>query len=430
MNFLRINGIKTSGFWVSFYLFMSIVPFPMWIFPKSLIYFISLVSLVGLFVFWGVKRKLVITHFTLSVAVGLLVFLFYTTLPLFGRSFDWPTLLRFAPFLPMIFFMPKILFYAFLYFRKLNIVVAGFAIIIFFLLLVGIDLPYYKIDGFSLPMERGNDYYRLYGIVVSSTNTVYEIFGLTIARACGPYQEPGHFGIYLGIVLSIEKLLFEKVSKLPVIAGFLTFSPAFLAILLLIIAYDVILKRRFKFLLGLTGGLIFLFSVILVDSTMREVVYYLAIGRNFTSIEQAALDERAGNKALSGYKNFVDTNKVYTGMGVDWVNENYGVLSDFRGYIFRLGIIGFALSIILLLIIIFYKFNSHIVFLLLPIAILIHAHRFWMFTAPYIYILFFIGVQSSIYFNSISGKIPQLSKTRLTIGSRFSLTDSIEKHHS
>ena len=52
-----------------------------------------------------------------------------------------------------------------------------------------------------------------------------------LERICGVFAEPGHFGIYLGLMLAIEKFNFyEKRNLLLLITGFLTFSTAFYGI--------------------------------------------------------------------------------------------------------------------------------------------------------------------------------------------------------
>lgn len=388
---------------------MSINPFPMWIVPKSMVYLICLVMVMGFFFLLGFKKELVINKYNITLFFVLMLFLLFMTLPLFGRQFDWPPLLRFSSFPLLLFFPNRIHYLIYTYFRKLIIFTSGFAIIIFFLLLVGIELPYYKVDGFTEPMQFGDHFYRIYGVVVSSTNTVYEISGLSIARACGPFLEPGHFAIYIGIVLSIERVLYGKISKLPLIAGFLTFSPAFVAILFFIMVYDIVFRKNFKLLFLVSTFVFLLFGVIIANETMRNAIYYIAIGRNFSSVEDVTLDHRTSQRVLSAYNRFVHSDDFYTGMGVDWVNEKYGILSDFRGFIFRLGLIGFLLSI-LLLSVIFYGGRKKLLFLLIPIAILIHAHRFWMFTAPYIYLLMLLGKNSSTYWRFVGHNYLKKSK--------------------
>lgn len=377
---------------------MSIVPFPMWILPQGVVYRFSFLLLFVLSLKLFNEGKISINKYNLLIFFSLVFFYLYLILPITENTFDKGSLLRFASFFPLVFFSKKIHYEIFKYFRTIIIISSIFGILIFFLLLIGVDLPYYKIDGFSIPMQRNNDYYRLYGLVVSSTNTVYNFMGVNIARVCGPFQEPGHFAIFIGIVLSIEKFLWNKTSLLLVIAGFLTFSPAFIAIFALIISYDILLGKRFKLLLGLIFSFAILFGVIIQNQKVKDALYYISIGRNFSNIEEASLDSRTGEKALRAYNSFSKTKAIWTGKGEEWVNERYGVLSDYRGFVFRFGLLGLFLSV-LLSVVILTRAKKQVLFFFFPILVLIHAHRFWMFLGPYIYILFLIGISSYFYIN-------------------------------
>lgn len=391
--FRYIDLDKLVAILATFYLFMSIIPFPMWIIPRSPVYFFSIFSLFSLAIILGLEKRLVFNTYTAILFLVFSLFLTYHTLPMFGHPLDWQNFVRFLPLTAILFFPNTIHYLIFRYFRIIIIVSSVAGTIIFFILLTGIDLPYYKVDAFTVPMLRNNDYYRIYGLVVSSTNTVYDLFGLTIARVCGPFLEPGHFGIYIGTILAIEKVLYDKISKWPIVAGFLTFSPAFIIILMIIVFYDIIYSRRFTLLLGISVVVAIVWGVVITDEKVRDTIYFLSIGRNLNDIEGALLNERSGDIALGGYEKFAKTPKLYTGLGVNYVNERYGVLSDYRGYIFRLGLIGFSLSV-LLSIVILAKANNKMLFMLVPIVVLIYAHRFWMFTAPFFYLFMIVGIGS------------------------------------
>ncbi len=392
-NLRSFNTIDLAAFWGTFYLFFSMNPFPMWIIHPFIIYILNIIILFIVTLYLITQKKLNINAYTISLFSVLSIIILYLFLPISENVLTIGSLLRFLPFLFIVFFPLDVHFKIFKYFLKLIIFFSGFSILIFFLILIGIEPPYYKIDGFTLVMQNGNHYYSLYGLVVTATTTTYNIMGLTIARVCGPFQEPGHFAIYIGTILSIEKVLFNKLSKLPIIAGFLTFSPAFIIILILIILYDIIFQRKFKLLISIILSLTVLMTIVISNDVVKQSIFYLTIGRNFANTRGTSLNNRTKQRNIAAYKSFTKTKRIYFGKGPIWVSEHYGILSDYRGFIFRHGIIGFSLSILFILIILS-KANLRIFFLLFPIAVLILAHRFWMFTGPHIYLFMIIGISS------------------------------------
>lgn len=368
---------------VALYVFFTFRPFFTW-FPSPFIFFIP-VFLVILIYSWILveNNTLVITKKRLFVSLSILFFAVYIGTPLFSSSFNLFVLLKFVILLILSFFPVVIFRQAFLILRKLMIVFSVASIVLFLLLLFNINLPYYKIPGFTTVMENTNHFYRLYGIVVSSTNTVWPLYGFNIARMCGPFLEPGHFAIYLGLILSLEKYLSNKINPFLVIAGFLTFSPAFIFILTLIVAYDILFNKQVKLLVNLSIATIVVFSVVITSPIVRDAIYYMAIGRNFDNVDGNILDERSSSNAQRAYKAFIQTNDAWIGVGVEKSNEK-GMLADYRGFVFANGIIGIILSLSLSLQL-FFGMNKKSAFLLFPIFLIVFSHRSWMFYNTYIY---------------------------------------------
>jgi hypothetical protein len=378
------------------YLFLSIYPLPMWLIPNPPVYgiiFFCLFIISSLFFF---NNKIVVTPYSLIVLFSLLLLVLYFVLPISEPIINFGVLIRFSSLILIILLNDKIHFLTFKYFKDLIVFFSFFSIIIFLITLLGIELPYFRIEGFSLPMVGKDAYYKVYLFVVSSTNTIFNVMGITIARVCGPFLEPGHFAIYIGIVQVIEKILFGKINKILTIAGVLTFSPAYYIILVMIFLFDIFIKKRIKLLFTLSFSLLISMLTLSQNEIVKQAIYYITIGRNISHIKDASLDTRTSNIALNEYSRFSKTAKVYTGMGLEWANKNLKVLSDFRGFIYRHGIIGMILSVLAILIILS-RSNFNLFILLFSIAILIHAHRSWMFAGPYIYILLFIGVASNRY---------------------------------
>lgn len=359
----------------------------MWLLPlDSVTYFLLFLSIFLITNILYVNKELVFSKNRILLFFFLFTYLCVISLPLFGHSFEWGRIFHFAALFPIIFFPNLILYNIFKFFRKLLIFFSFFSIILFILILIGIKLPYYKIEGFTLPMQTNHDYYRLYGFIVSSTNTLWQYHGIIIARACGPFLEPGHFGIYIGIIISLEKILYNKINKILLITGFLTFSPAFLIILFFIEIYNFFILHKTKLLkYFFYATLVILSFTILVGSAFRQKIWHIAVERHLDK----GLNSRLLEKTLIAYNEFIKTSDIITGIGLKNL-EGIGVMSDFRGLIFKFGLIGLILTLLICFsILIRSKFKQ--LFLIVPIILLIYLHRSWMFEGPYMYIfiLFF-----------------------------------------
>ncbi len=364
------------------YLFLSFNPFVLWLLPAIATF--SAISILTFLIFYLflINRMLVVSIQRFFFICSFMLFATYITLHLPSRDFLWWKFVYFIPFFFILFFPHEVFVRIFLLFRKVIIFFSILAIILFVLLLFGVDLPYHRID------LRPTSYFKIYGLVVSSSNTIYQFMGFTIARACGPFLEPGHFGIYIGVTLAIERIYLKKISRIPVIAGLLTFSPAFLLIFMLLIFYDIIIQRKIKLLLFSAFFVITLFSVVLTNKYLREGLYYITIGRNQTATGDFELDSRVASYASLAWNAYIERGNILFGKGFRSLDK-IGALSDYRGVVYRFGIVGFIWTLLL----IFYfltNYNRRTLFLMLPIIILVFAHRAWMFDSAYFYIFLHI----------------------------------------
>lgn len=386
------------------YIFLSTNPFILWTLMPSVFYLLLILLIYPVSYMLGQLGELKYTQDRVALFFILAAFVLFSFLPINGRGFYWARILLFIPMFNIIFYSSDVYLKIFQIFKKLMIIISVFSILIFTLLLIGVNpesIPHYKVEGFTIPMLRKNDYYRIFGFIVSSTNTIYEFGGVTFARACGAFLEPGHFAIYLGITMSIDKLINNKINVLLLIAGFITFSPAFLIIFLLIIVYDIVIKRKFKLLIYISVVMLIILFVIVKDEVLREKLYYLAIERTIVDGIKETLDERTSKKAYYAYHNLMTAKDLVFGKGFKYV-EDLGVLSDVRGFLIKYGFIGLILSILInMTIFLRGKFRS--IFLFVPIIILIFLHRSWMYGSPYIYLLVFIGI--NIYHSGNANEI-------------------------
>ena len=386
-------------------LFVSLNPFLLWIIWPGYINIPVFIIVVGVTILLMISKKVEITTKKLFLTLFTFFFILQIGTPLFsGRGFELGKIITFLNFICILFFNSNILLNIFLKFRKLLIFFCWISLIVFFVTLVGIELPYYKIPAFSVVMTTSfeGSFYKLYGLVVSSTNTVYEFGGLTIARICGPFLEPGHFSIYIGILLVFEKIIFNKLSKVFVITGILTFSPTILIFLIFSWLYEMLFYKKygniFKYI---SLSIIFIGALyFLLDNIMGDVIY-LFIGRNFYDIDYLSLmdllNDRAGKNALIFYNYFIETPQVWYGRGVEYM-AGIGVLSDWRGIVFKYGILGLIFSILILLCIPFFSQKKLERLMVVLIIIAIYLHRSWMFESSFIYLILILGlVVKNIY---------------------------------
>ncbi|MGX1753729.1 hypothetical protein [Sphingobacterium sp. NPDC055346] len=387
-------GTIASYLWTIF-LFLSFHPFILWIVWPGLVTFPVYISIYILTLLLLSRKELVFTHKRVFLFVIILAFAFQITLPIFTSNLDIGKLMSLMTFSLFTFYPNSVYLQVFNRFRKLMILFAISSIVLFVLLLLNIDLPYYRIEGFTLPMA-GGDYYRLYGFIVSSTNTLYNFGGLTFARACGPFLEPGHFGIYLGLVLCGEKILIGKTNLWLNIAGFFTFSPAFILIFLLLIFYDFIVLKQFK---NLKVYLIILLSIVIlilnISPEMRENIWYLAVDRNVESEGDSVWDDRSDQNARVLYDKLSKTPEIIVGKGTEFLAD-IGMLSDLRGFILKHGLLGLFLSFLICIVILSRAKKLSQLWIYLPVIVLVFSHRSWMFEAAYIYMLISIIISGSI----------------------------------
>lgn len=106
-------------------------------------------------------------------------------------------------------------------FLKANYIIAVLSILLFFLLVLGFDLPF-----FSFTKIDGRDHYFYF---IGASNTLYNFEGVRALRIAGFADEPGAFAMMLNYFLFINEITLKSKKYRIVfsVAGFLTFSLAF-----------------------------------------------------------------------------------------------------------------------------------------------------------------------------------------------------------
>jgi len=315
------------------------------------------------------------------VLLAAIVFVGYITLPLFGREFLWARIFHFLSFFLFFLLSDKILYDKFKLWKKILIFFSLYALVIFFLFSLDIEVPHTIIeDSGKIPIGiRDKNFFRVYGLVVSSTNTLWKVGDMLIMRLCGPFAEPGHFGIFIGFTMLIDKFSGNKTNIILLTAGILTFSPAFLILLFIIELHQIVVNKRINLKLYLVLFLLISIITLYRGQEVIDRLFYISVERHKN------LDNRTVDRARLGFYAFSKTPSVYVGIGREKYKSYGGAVSDTRGMIFRYGIIGMTLSIFLIFLLLVGIKKKYAVFLL-GAVILVFAHRVWMFEYPYIYI--------------------------------------------
>lgn len=364
------------------------------------------------------KNQLRITNKNLllfTVTLVLYVWISYKKMHNFGMFAAY--FINFIPLL-LIYFWPKTyLLKSYLLFRKLIIIVSIFASIISILILLGIAswLPYYVMPPQSGLHESLGYVYYVYGFIV----TINDPSHTQMFRACGILQEPGHFSIFLGFVYMIDRFIKQKQNWWVIICGILTFSGNFLLFVLFTeikVIVDNFLNHKlnvnkylnyFKYV-AILGSIGFILYVILPRS-ITDQFYYTLYERNLEKVFDAyqesgslegALDERVNDYGEFEYEHATTQEMIWGKVRRD----AEVVLSDYRGLILNLGIIGLCMIAILTLIII--RRDSWGVKIAVALSVLlIVIHRSWMCLAPYPYFFpFWAAALSTISIKNVSKK--------------------------
>lgn len=242
--------------------------------------------------------------------------------------------------------------------------------------------------------------YYLYGLFIADC---HPILGVS-SRACGMLQEPGHFSIVLGFIYLIDRFSGQKANWWIVICGILTFSSTFILIAIFTEIHNLFSFKNVKKVLKIIPVLILLTIVLysFLPVEIQEKIEYFAYGRNLENVVEAfnetsslteALDERASVYSISNYEQMTTTQYIFGGGQKD----EGDMLSDYRGMILQMGLIGVFFSTMVYLIIMA-KTPLKMKIALGFAYFLVIIHRAWMLNQPYIFFLAFLAV--AIYKNT------------------------------
>lgn len=255
-------------------------------------------------------------------------------------------------------------------------------------------LPYFELPARSALHERDGITYYVYGCFVTN----HGMSAPLILRACGMVQEPGHFAILLGFIYIIERSVKHTPNIFIILCGILTFSMNFILIMFGMEFVNALRYRKFvKFLRNILGIIIccLLFYLIL-PKDYQETINYLFFDRNLSEVLDAlketsslngALNERINSTGEFYYKRFLFSGNLLFGENI--TDDNF-ILSDYRGLILNMGVVGLILCIFMIL-----GSTKHLPFTIrlafVGALVLVLLHRSWFFYKPFLYIITFLG---------------------------------------
>jgi hypothetical protein len=383
---------KVAALNIGLFAFFSLNPYFKWLIPSTFFYSFFIISTITITHLYALKIKseIKLRKGKLAVIAILLIFMTYFTLPIV-HEMRWGHFLWFIPFILILFYQDDIVHSGYLVLKNIMVWFAIFSLVFWVLNFINLPIPYYS----YYPDFRHNslDYYRVYGFSISlyrGSYAVGEMFG--IERLTGVFAEPGHFGIYLGYILAIERFnLNERKNKILLTSGILTFSTAFLGILFLGLVYRLFKEKR------ISRTIFYPFILFLVIS----IIGYLIAGVNIKNLilgdffnnqntitnPIGIVDSRVSNNFLSDFQFFGKTSTIFTGFGYAGTDL---ATTNWRGLVFRFGIIGISI-IIMLIITIIRKLPFTYFLLLIAVSLLVLSHRSYLFYTPGFYILLYFA---------------------------------------
>lgn len=383
---MKEGSSKFTSINIGLLLFFALNPYPRWMLPNGATQLFFLIT-TTIYIFQG--------HFKLGISnrkivFGIVLFATYFTLPVI-HEFRSGYFLFYLIFIELLFFPARICFGGYKFLKKLFLIVCICSLLVWVIHFVGLDLPYYFYQPlWRMESESVIDNYHIYGPCL----TLYQgssFVGGGLERMCGVFAEPGHFGIYIGLMLAIEKFRTDcKDNIILLVCGILTFSTAFYGIFAMGILYRILSRKgnmkdvKIFILLG-----ILLLPLFMMSEKLREVTYGRVFEYKQDSSLTSVVESRVGDSYKEQFDIFISTPEFIYGFG-STVEKEEMLVTNWRGFVFRYGAVGLLLMMIMYVLAVYdcpYKYK----FLLLGIAFLIFSHRAYIMYSPAICMMLYMG---------------------------------------
>jgi len=230
---------------------------------------------------------------------------------------------------------------AFEIFKKIWVVICIVGIFCYACYIFGLPVPYQIVAYY---FGSSNLHYISYGIsfIYDSGNSL---------RLCGICNEPGYFGTFCALILCAENLNLKKVSNIiMLIAGFLTFSVAFMLLLVIYIIIKILyaaFKNKNlgkKILLYIVAvGIIFSYIIVLPNIKFGNKMIDNAIQRTVLTSEGISGDDRTSKEFDELYAS-TPVEELIFGKGRGYVKaNNVGSNLSYKVFVIEYGVIGCVL---------------------------------------------------------------------------------------
>jgi len=388
---MRNKVIKFASTNLALLLLFALNPYPRWFLPNGVVqivfFFTTVLSIL--------QGRYYLERNRLPLVAAILVYLVYFTLPIW-HVFKSGYMLYYIVFIAILFYDEDVYYEAYKKLKKIFVVVCAFSLLIWLLHLLHIPIPFYHYR----PTFRHSaaNYYEIYGLCVRLVFGSADDFGMD--RICGLFAEPGHFGIYLSLIMAVERFEFKtKENILMLVTGILTFSTAFYGMLTMGIVYRLLSRQSnlgdiYKFAILIVSLIpILVLSPKIMDAAVGRVANYGADDEGHVTIV-SVVENRASDSFKRRFDNFVSVGNIIIGHQ-EQIQDTEMLVTNWRGLVYRYGIAGVIIIFILLLCItkglpLTYRM------LLLCMAILVLAHRCYIMYTPGVYMM--LALASMCYF--------------------------------
>jgi len=240
------------------------------------------------------------------------------------------------------------------------------SVIIFFLLMIGIELPYQIISADMGKVAEGQSYRLYFGV-----STMLQGFTDQAHRLCGIYNEPGFVGTVGALFLIGDKITLKKWQNVVIlVASLCTFSLAFIIMFLVGLVLHVLLSKQNKkksiMRIGVVIAILlgyFTFLGLPLDSNTELGKMQQRLDFTEEGIEG---DNRMNEYSDAAYDEFLksDFKTVMLGYGKDSrkvPGTNYSIWQkahSYKEFIFNFGVIGLVILLAFFAFALFFKYRN------------------------------------------------------------------------
>lgn len=264
----------------------------------------------------------------------------------------------------------------FRYYRKFLIIMAAVGIVAYLANLLSFPLPHRVVEFYGVLEAEYIDYTFSY---------IYSADGFY--RLCGLFNEPGYLGTVMALVLCADRLNFKKKSnRVLLIAGFCTFSMAFIFI---IVAYLIAMSIKKPKLFGVVVVLAGFYLFVLPNIKFENEQVSRFISRFIFTDGSLSGDNRSNQYVDQTLMQVLSGENIWWGYGGGYSSGHFKAVSTFKTYIIDYGILGFILMYAPLLLTAFRRARGNLYAIALCICFTMSIYqRPGVFTLLYFLLLF------------------------------------------